>query len=470
MPVTSTAVDLDRPSVIHIVNVAGKAMSAMAEILLAMGHTVSGYDPKELPVLNRLRALGVTITTGEDFVLPPQVELVGYSTATPLNHPILDEARRRGIPMIARPALQGAIAHTRRTIAVSGTHGKTTTTAMLVHILLATNQNPSYIVGGDFGRDIGGVAWSDGEWLIIEADESDGTFLGLGAEHVVVTNVDDDHLDFYGSRQALKEAFATFISNAPGTKIVGTNSDTARELVQNLAVLSFGTRSDAEARIENLRPSGASISFGLALPDRQVVAVTIPEPGLHNALNATAAILAAGVVGVDPADAARALVTYPGVSRRFERKGTVGGIEVVDDYAHNPGKVQAVVEAAAQGDWRRVVVVFQPHRYSRTADLGHEFGPSFAAADVVVVTAIDPAGEPVREGITGALVVDAIQNSNPQVEVYSVEEPGNVLPTVMGILRPGDICLTLGAGSITYFGDELLASLEAEAPRQSHHD
>lgn len=454
-------IDLATPASVYIVNIAGKAMSAIAEILVAMGHHVSGYDPKELPVLERLRSIGITVTTGDNFCLPSDVDVVAYSTATPADHPLLITARQRGLATVGRPALQGAIAHTRPTIAVSGTHGKTTTTAMLVHILMVAGTNPSYMVGGDFGRASGGAAWCDGEWLVIEADESDGTFLRLGAQHVLVTNVDADHLDFYGSRQGLEDAFAKFLADAPGTKVVGCDSPIAYKLAKAVGAICYGTLADADVLVDDVVIEGTTTSFRVSFADHATVAVTIPEPGLHNALNATGALVAAKLAGVEPEVAAAALASYPGVSRRFERRGHSGGVEVVDDYAHNPGKVRAVVQAAARGGWGRVVVLFQPHRFSRTAALWQEFGDSFVGADVVVVTGIDAAGEPAVPGVTGELIVKAIQNSNPQLEVYSIEGEADLLPAMLDILRPGDLCLTLGAGSITYFGDVLLAGLEA---------
>jgi UDP-N-acetylmuramate--alanine ligase len=460
----SDDVRLDRPLAIHVVYVGGKAMSAIAEILVAMGHRVSGSDPNDVPVLARLRDLGVDVHVGAAAEhLGPEVDLVTCSTAVRPDHPELVAARARGIPVVGRPAVQGAIARTRATVAVSGTHGKTSTTAMLVQILEGTGRDPSFIVGGDIGGAAGGARWTDGESFVVEADESDGTFLELHAGRVVVTNVEADHLDHYGTLDAIEAAFDRFLAAATDDRVVCADDPIAARLAARHDARTYGTSPTADLRIVDLDVRRGSTRFGLVAAGERVADVEIPEPGRHNALNATGAILAAHGLGVGFVEAASALVGYRGVGRRFEHRGAVDGVTVVDDYAHNPGKVRAVVDAAGAGGWGRVVVVFQPHRYSRTADLWRDFADSFVAADIVVVTELDPAGETARPGVSGRLVVDAVTAAHPDADVTWAPDRDALVPLLCGILRPGDLCLTLGAGDITRLADSLLPALEERA-------
>jgi len=452
--------DLSVPRRLHVIWIGGKAMSAIAEILVAMGHDVSGSDLNDVAVLDRLRNLGVAVAVGAGTVLPPGVELVVRSSGVADDHAEVHEARRRGLPVLGRPQVQGAIARMRRTIAVSGTHGKTSTTAMLVHILDAVGADPSYIVGGDLGGAAGGVRWGDGEWFVVEADESDGTFLELGAERVVLTNVEADHLDRYGTVDAIAVAFEEFVGGAERA-LVGADDPVAAAIGARHGARTFGFAEDADVRIADLDVHRGSTHFTVQVSGSAPLAVVVPEPGRHNALNATAALAAAADTGVAWVDAAAALRDYRGVGRRFETRGEVAGITVVDDYAHNPGKVRAVVDAASHGGWGRVVVVFQPHRYSRTEDLWREFATSFDGADLVVVTELDPAGERPRPGVSGHMVVEALAEARPATNLAWVPERADLLDHLVAVLEPGDLCLTLGAGSITTLADDLVPLLEA---------
>jgi UDP-N-acetylmuramate--alanine ligase len=460
--VADPVLDLTRPARFHLVAVGGKAMSAMAELLVAMGHTVTGSDLSEVAELDRLRDLGVQVTVGHQPDNVGAVDYVACSTAVPADNVERLAALERGIPVLGRPALQGAIVRTRRPIAVSGTHGKTTTTAMLVTILTHAGVDPSYIVGAKMGGDLGSARWGEGEWFVVEADESDGTFLEVGAEVALVTNVDADHLDHWGSLDALEAAFDRFLAEATGPTVVCADDPIASRLGHRHGSISVGTSSGVDWSIVDVSVGRGSTRFEL-VHEGHVISVQLPAPGLHNARNAAAAIAAAHAVGVDPHRSAAALAGYPGLERRFEVRGEAAGVTVVDDYAHNPAKVAAVLSAAAAGGWDRVVAVFQPHRYSRTEDLWQVFASSFVDADTVWVTELDPAGEAPRPAVSGHLVVEAIVAAHPDADVRWAPDRGRLVDDLVASLRPGDVCLTIGAGDITELGAPLLAALAEPA-------
>ena len=451
-------IDLARPQRIHLVGIGGAGMSAYATVLASLGHTVSGSDLKESSTLDRLRAQGIHVAVGHAAENVAEVDAVAVSTAIRATNPEVAAAHARGIPVLRRAELLAAITATRRTVAVSGTHGKTTTSSMLALILVEAGMRPSFIVGGDVNEIGSGAAWSDGEWLVVEADESDGTFVELQAEAVVVTSVEPDHLDFYGTPRAIEQAFARFLA-APGPKVVSADEPTAARLGRAAGALTYGCAEDADYRIVNVEQGRSSVAFDVARGDTALGRLQLPVPGLHNAQNATAAAVMAVLLGAEFDAAARALARFGGVARRFQFRGEAGGVTFVDDYAHNPGKVAAVLSAAKNGGWRRVVCVFQPHLYSRTADLAEQFGGAFADADVVVITDIYGAREEPRPGVTGKLIVDAISESDPGRRVVWLPRHADLLRVVPTILRPGDLCLIAGAGDITQLPDELLATM-----------
>lgn len=455
--------DLSQPTWFHIVAIGGKAMSAIAELLVGMGHRVSGSDLHDGDELDHLRQLGVEVFVGHDAANVGTVDVVACSTAVSDDNVERLAALAAGIPVVARPDLQGAVVRTRRPIAVSGTHGKTTTTAMLVTIVVHAGLDPSYLVGGKVGAGIGSARWGAGEWFVSEADESDETFLRLGAEIAVVTNVGADHLDRWGSVDAIERGFDRFLAEATGTTIVCGDDPAAARLGVDHDSITYGTTPGCSWLITDCVVSRGMTHFtlthgGAAFP------VVLPDPGLHNARNATAAIAAAHAIGISVPVAVEALAEYEGVERRFQVLGEAGGVTVVDDYAHNPDKVVAVLAAAAAGGWERVVAVFQPHRYSRTADLWERFADSFVDADVIWITEIDPSDEAPRPGVTGHLVIDAVSAAHPDADVRWCPDRSDLIASVAADLRPGDVCLTIGAGDITTVGRPLLAAL-GEADR-----
>jgi UDP-N-acetylmuramate--alanine ligase len=472
----ASAPDLDRSRRIHLVGVGGAGMSAIAEVLVAQGHRVSGSDQVRSPVVERLGALGVDVTIGHDAGAIAGAELVSPSTAIPADNPELVAARARGLPVLRRGQLLAAIAARRRTIAIAGTHGKTTTTAMLATTLAGCGVRPSYIVGGLIGGLATGARWDSGEWLVVEADESDGSFLDLPVEVAVVTSVAPDHLDHWGHLESLEAAFGQFLAGARRA-VVCADDEPAARIGRQVGAATYGTAADAGYRIVDLVLEPAASSFVLEHAGRPLGRVRVPAPGRHNALNAAAALAAAaeaGAVTVGAGDVAAgagdvaagsgppfaaavaALGAYPGVDRRFQVRGQVAGVTVVDDYAHLPAKVAAAVASARGGGWRRVVCVFQPHRYSRTAALWREFGTVFDGVDLLVVTDVYGAGEAPRPGITGKLIVDAVCEARPTQAVVWLPSRTEVLAYLRSHLRPGDVCLTVGAGDVTTLAGDLL--------------
>ena len=450
--------DLGRRRRVHVVGVGGAGMSAIATVLAAMGHVVSGSDQQDSPVLARLRAVGVATFVGHDAAhVGPEVEAVAVSSAVAPANPEVVAASARGVPVLRRAEVLAAIAATRRTAAVSGTHGKTTTSAMLALVLAEAGARPSFVVGGDV-RGLGAARYDGGDWFVVEADESDGTFLELGAEAVVVTNREPDHLEHYGSFAALRSAFRHFLAEAPGPRVVCADDPVARELGAATGATTYGTSPGADYRMVDVVGERAGVSFGVEHAGRRLGTLQVRAPGLHNARNACAATVAALGLGAPFAAADAALRRYAGVARRFEHRGQCDGVTYVDDYAHLPGEVAAALAAARDGGWRRVVAVFQPHRYSRTEALWADFGSAFAEADAVVVTDVYPAGEVARPGVTGRLVADAVRAARPDVPVAWVPERSALVAHLRANLRPGDLCLTLGAGDVTTLADQLSCS------------
>ena len=446
--------DLTSPRRVHIVGVGGAGMSAIATVLAAMGHTVSGSDLKESGGLLRLRAGGLNVTVGHaaDNV-PDGADALAISTAIPRTNPEVAAAESRGIPVLRRADALAAIAATRRTVAVAGTHGKTTTSSMLALVLVEAGLRPSFIIGGDVNEIGTGAVWDDGDLFVVEADESDGTFLELGAFAALVTNVEPDHLEHYGGFDALVDAFRRFADTTPGPVVVGADD----ELSKSLGGITYGTAEDAEYRMVDVDAGRSTVSFAVEHGGSRLGVVRLPVPGLHNARNACGAVVMGLQLGAEFEAAARALARYGGVARRFQFRGERDGVTYVDDYAHLPTEVRAALAAAKDGGWRRIVCVFQPHRYSRTAALWQDFANAFADADLLVLTDVYAADEPPRPGVSGKLIVNAVLEADPSAQVAYLPTRRDWAPFLRRALRPGDLCLTLGAGDLTALPDELLS-------------
>ncbi len=459
-------VDLSTPRRIHVIGAGGAGMGAIASVLAAMGHEVTGSDLKESLIVERLRAEGITVAIGHEAANVADAELVAISSAIPERNPELVAARRLGKEVLRRMDLLPAVSEQRRTVAVAGTHGKTTTSSMLSMILSEAGFHPSFIIGGDINEIGSGAVWGAGELLVVEADESDRTFLSLGPEVAVITNIEPDHLDTYGGEPAaLRAAFAEFGQGAANC-VMCVDDPEALALSRRLDAVTYGTTSEADYQLAEIVRGRASVSFSLRHRTEDVVSVDLPTPGLHNALNAAAAAVVALQLGA-PADAAsRALSQFGGVARRYEFRGEASGVTFVDDYAHLPAEVQAALDAAEDGDWKRIVAVFQPHRYSRIAALGQDFADAFVRADEVVVTDVYSAGETPRPGVTGKLVADAVSSAHPRSRVTYEPHLGDVAELLVRRLKPGDLCLTLGAGDLTSVPDAVLERLRP-GPEQS---
>jgi UDP-N-acetylmuramate--alanine ligase len=425
-----------------------------------MGHRVSGSDLKESTGLARLRALGVQVDIGHDAAhVPADADFVAISTAIPGRNPEVRAADERGVPVVRRAALLAAIASTRKAVAVAGTHGKTTTSSMLALVLVEARERPSFIIGGDVNEIGSGAAWDDGEWFVIEADESDGSGFALPRHGCIVTNVEPDHLEFHGSVEALHTAFADFLAGTPGPRVVCADDEVAARIGREVGAVSYGTHPDADYRIDGLTSGRGGVSFTLVHHGTELGTVRLPVPGAHNARNACAAVAMGLELGVPFAAAAAALARFAGVARRFQFRGEAGGVTFVDDYAHLPTEVEAALAAGRDGGWRRVVAVFQPHRYSRTEALWRDFADSFTDADVLVVTDVYPSGETPRPGVSGKLIVDAVLDAHPFQRLAYMPRRADVVAYLLAHLRPGDLCLTLGAGDLTAVPDDMVADL-----------
>jgi UDP-N-acetylmuramate--alanine ligase len=450
--------DLSQPIHVHVVGAGGAGMSAIATVLAAMGHTVTGSDLKASPVIDRLKAAGLEVMVGHAAGNVGDADLVTVSTAIRDGNPEVVEARRRGIPVHRRSTVLAAIASLRRCIAVAGTHGKTTTASMLALMLVEAGLRPSFLIGGDVNEIGTNAVWDEGEWMVVEADESDGTFLSLLPDIAVVTNVEPDHLDHYGSFAAMRSAFGAFLQVAR-QRVVGGDDAEALSLARAHGADTVGVGENCSHRLTDVDLSRSSVAFNLTGADGvDLGRLAVPVPGLHNARNAAVAAVAALAAGVAFDDAAAALARFAGVARRFEFRGVAGGVTFVDDYAHLPSEVEAALAAARDGAWQRIVAVFQPHRYSRTAALSSEFGRAFAQADVVVITDVYGAGEPPIPGVSGRLVADAVHQAEPGKPVVYVASRSELRAEVASLLTAGDLCCTLGAGDLTSLPDELLAA------------
>lgn len=450
-------VDLSVPKRIHVLGASGPGMGAIARILARMGHEVSGCDVRDTPALRRLADEGVTVHLGNDDMHVAGIDAITYSSVIPASHPEVDAARRRGAATLVRADMLAAICAGRSAVGVAGTHGKTTTSAMLASMLVAGGTKPGWLIGGDVPTLGANAHWGAGKFLVVEADESDSTHLRLPLGAAIVTNVDVDHLDNFGSFDGVVDSFRAFVAKVSGPVVLSAEDETCVALARRVDSTTFGIGAgDVRADDVQLDPTGSTFSVRL---DGEIHRVSLGQPGRHNILNALAALAMAVRLGVAAADAVAALGRFGGVSRRFDPKGTVGGIAFVDDYAHLPAEITATLAAAriGLGSHGRLVAVFQPNRYHRIAAMADEYAECFRDADLVVVTDIYGSGTAPIEGVSGRLVVDAIAGTG--VPVMWCEQRGELADFVAALLRSGDLCVSMGCGDIESLPDEIMADL-----------
>jgi len=459
----SEVLDLHQHSRLHVVGVGGPGMSAIATCLAQMGHEVSGSDIKRSDVIDRLTDLGIQINIGHDQSVVHGCDAVTASTAIPQSNIELVEAEQSGVQVLTRATMLASICAMRPSIAVAGTHGKTTTTSLLVRIFAEAGIDPNFVVGGDLLDEGVGARWTGSSWTIVEADESDGTHLELPLAGSILTNIDSDHLDQYGDLQGVAAGFQQYLSGIKGPVVVCIDDPLIADMEKPAQTVTYGFSSDANFRCHSIEATHGETTFSLTSNDRAPhladLKVRMSLRGRHNVLNVTGAIAMAVTLGVDPQVAIAAVAKFGGVGRRFEIIGNVDGITFVDDYAHLPREISAVMSAAKTSDdrWSRVVAVFQPNRYNRMAIMSDEYADAFVDADLVVITDIYASGTKKIAGVTGHLVVDAVKKVHPTSEVLWHEDRESLAEFVNHVLLTGDVCISMGCGDVESLPREILS-------------
>lgn len=456
---------------IHFVGIGGIGMSGIAELLLNLGYTVTGSDLKDSPVTRRLSRLGGKIFAGHKKENVEGADVVVYSSAVPFGNPEILEARERYIPVIPRAEMLAELMRLKHGIAVAGAHGKTTTTTMIASILTTGNLDPTVVIGGRL--DIWGgsnAKLGQGLILVAESDESDGSFMLLSPTIAVVTNIDYEHMDHYGSMDALRRAFVEFINKIPfyGLAVVCLDNEEIQGIIPRLRkrCFTYGMSSQADLRARDIERDKMEASFEVLLQGQSLGRVTVGMPGEHNVLNALAAISVGIELDVPLEDIKTGLRNLGGLGRRFQVKGEKGGIIVLDDYGHHPTEIVATLEAA-RGSWpdKRIIVVFQPHRYSRTQLLFDRFVLSFNQADILIVAPLYSAGEAPIEGVDSEWLYRGIKEHGHK-EVILCRSQSDIPEVLLSLIKEGDVVTTLGAGDIYHVGEELLKRLKAQGTKR----
>ena len=482
------------PEPVHLIGVGGAGMSGIAAVLARLGVAVTGSDLKMSRYTRHLEEYGVPVCIGHDASQVGDAALVVISSAIPPGNPELQEARRRGLPVLQRAEMLARIMATRRGVAVAGTHGKTTTSSMITHVMLRCDRRPTFLVGGDLNDVDSNAGVGDGEWLVAEADESDGSLLFLRPEVAVITNVELDHHANYRCLADVRDVFRRFVALLPagGRLVAARGAGTAFLAGETQAEITWyglaGGEIDGERRSDaggrgDAGDRGAAVTvdeatdliaeieraddqgsvFAVRRGGERLGRVTLRVPGEHNVLNALAALAALAHAGVGFDEAAPQLAGFSGAARRYQEVGRHDGVVVIDDYAHHPTEVAATLKAARSGSYRRVIAVFQPHLFSRTRYLQREFGRALTMANEAIVTDIFPAREEPEPGVTGKLVVDAYLLERPGGPVFYLPRLGDAVRHLRARVRPGDLVLTIGAGDVLHVGERLLAALRDES-------
>jgi UDP-N-acetylmuramate--alanine ligase len=462
-------IELSRDRPIHFMGIGGAGMAPLAELVRRSGGRVTGCDSQLSSTVRSLNEAGVEIVTAHDPAHVADCSALVITAAIPADHPEIEAARALGIPVLKRAEALGGIVNHGYVVGIAGTHGKTTTTAMTTAVLNAGDLDPTAFVGGRVAGWGGNLHLGGNSLFVVEADEYDRSFLTLRPSVAVVTTLEADHLDIFGSLQGVEDAFLAYLENVPSEGLIvacGDDNGVGRVIPRlgspRRSVLTYGLSTGVMMRGENVEADGRTTRFTVREHGKLLGSVTLSVPGRHNVCNALAALSVGRHLGVPWEAAAAALAGYTGVERRFEQIGEVAGVLVVDDYAHHPTEITATLQAArAAYPDRRLVAVFQPHLYSRTRDFASEFGKALASADLLFVTEIYPARELPIAGVTGEMVAEPAREAG--VEVRFITDRATVAADVRAALRPNDLCLTLGAGDLNDAAREIVAIMEADA-------
>ena len=451
---------------LHLVGIGGSGMSGIAEVLVNLKYPVSGSDLSSSPVTRRLKQLGAKIQRGHTPKWVKDADVVVVSSAVKEDNPEVVEARRRGIPVIPRAEMLAELMRMKYGIAVGGAHGKTTTTAFVGEVLTQAKLEPTLVIGGRVGSLRSGAKLGNGEFMVAEADESDGSFLKMKPTIAVVTNIDREHLDHYGDLPTIQEAFVQFLSRVPfyGAAVVCQDDPNVRAILPRVdrKLWRYGFSSDADVVASEVTVEGFESRYVAHLRGERLGKVTLPVPGRHLVYNSLAAVCVGLELEIPFRTIAAALRQFRGVDRRMQLLGEIDGVRVIDDYGHHPTEIAATLRTVREGFGARTLAVFQPHRYSRTADLLEEFGNAFPHADTVFVTSIYPAGEAPRPGVDGAAVVDALtRHGHPDARL--TESLDDAIAAVRAELRSGDVVITLGAGDVWKVGEALIKQARRQA-------
>ena len=451
---------------IHFVGIGGIGMSGIAEVLLNHGYVVQGSDLKASKITDRLAKNGAHIFEGQHAENLADAEVVVISSAIKPGNAELDEARRRGLPVVRRAEMLAELMRLKSNIAVAGTHGKTTTTTMMAELMVAGHFDPTVINGGIIHAYGSNARMGQGEWMVVEADESDGTFNRLPATIAIVTNIDPEHMEHWGTEENLHRGFLDFVSNIPfyGLAVCCTDDPDVQALVAKITdrrVVTYGFNAQADVRAENLTYKGGVAHFDIIMQNegKSIKGCTLPMPGDHNVSNALSAVAVARHLGMKRDEIRAALAAFGGVNRRFTKVGEIGGVTIIDDYGHHPIEIAAVLKAARQSSEGRVIAVHQPHRYSRLHNLFDDFCTCFNDADVVGIADIFAAGEdPIAGASRDDLVQGLIQAGHR--DVRAVPDEAALAQLVRDVAKPGDMVVCLGAGTISVWANGLPAALK----------
>ena len=456
---------------IHFVGIGGIGMSGIAEVLINLGYTVQGSDSADNANVKRLREKGAKVTVGHDAKLVDGAEVVVVSSAIKRDNPELTAARAKRLPVVRRAEMLAELMRLKSCVAVAGTHGKTTTTSLVAALLDAGHFDPTVINGGIINAYGTNARLGGGDWMVVEADESDGTFLKLPADIAIVTNIDAEHLDHFKTFAAVQEAFRAFVENVPfyGFAVMCTDHPIVQRMVGHIEdrrIVTYGENPQADVRLVDLDHANGGSRFSVEFRDMAggqahvLDKLVLPMPGRHNALNATAAIAVARELGVSDELIRKALGSFGGVRRRFTRAGEWNGVAIIDDYGHHPVEIAAVLRAARESTKGQVIAVVQPHRYTRLKTLFEPFSTCFNDADAVIVADVYPAGETPIAGADRDSLVTAIRARGHR-QVIPLPGPKELAGIVKGLARPGDYVVCLGAGNITQWAYALAGELKA---------